>query len=95
MSTVLRLLGDPRIERDGEIVNPPQGHKAWALLAYLILCERPPSRQAVVEMLFPEAADPFAALRWSLSELRRVNDWSTTAIGGGPLHLSLTALRTE
>ena len=91
MSIVVRLLGDPRIERDGEIVNPPRGRKAWALLAYLILSERPPSRQAVTEVLFPEAADPFAALRWTLSELRRVTDWPTTAIGGDPLHLELPA----
>ena len=37
---VLRLLGPPEIERDGVIVPPPRGHKAWAVLAYLVLTER-------------------------------------------------------
>ena len=34
---VIRLLGRPEIERDGDVVAPPRGHKAWAVLAYLAL----------------------------------------------------------
>ena len=38
---VIRLLGRPGIERDGGVMVPPRGHKAWAVLAYLALAERP------------------------------------------------------
>lgn len=89
MSVVLRLLGEPRIERDGDVLPPPRGRKAWALLAYLILSERPPSRRAVAELLFNDADDPLAALRWTLSAIRRATDWSTDEIGGDPLVIRL------
>ena len=67
----IRLLGPPAIERDGEPAPPPRGRKAWALLAYLLLAERPPSRRHLAELLFSEADDPLGALRWTLAELRR------------------------
>jgi hypothetical protein len=43
----IRLLGPPEIERDGEVAAPPRGHKAWAVLAYLVLAERPVGRARV------------------------------------------------
>ncbi len=89
MSVVLHLLGEPWIERDGDPVPPPRGRKAWALLAYLILAERPPSRRTVAELLFNDADDPLAALRWTLSSIRRAADWSTEEIGGDPLTITL------
>ena len=89
VSVVVHLLGEPRIERDGEVCKPPRGHKTWALLAYLILGERPPSRRKVAEILFSEANDPLAALRWTLSEMRRSVGWSTEVLGGDPLTLAL------
>jgi DNA-binding SARP family transcriptional activator len=67
----VRLLGRPAIERDGEPVKPPRGRKAWALLAYVLLAERPPSRRVLAELLFRDADDPLGALRWTLAELRR------------------------
>ena len=67
----IRLLGRPAIERNGELVPPPRGRKAWALLAYLLLAERPPGRRHLAELLFSEADDPLGALRWTLAELRR------------------------
>ena len=54
----IRLLGRPTVERNGEPVPPPRGRKAWALLAYLLLAERPPSRRHLAELLFSEADDP-------------------------------------
>lgn len=72
MSIAIHLLGPPRIERDGVPLPPPRGQKAWALLAYLLLCEGIPTRQQVAGFLFPDAEDPLGALRWNLSELRRV-----------------------
>ncbi|TDE02555.1 AfsR/SARP family transcriptional regulator [Jiangella asiatica] len=67
----IRLLGRPAIEHDGRPGRSPRGRKAWALLAYVLLSERPPSRQRLAELLFGEADDPLGALRWTLAELRR------------------------
>jgi DNA-binding SARP family transcriptional activator len=64
-------MGKPAIERDGIVVQAPRGRKAWALLLYLILSERPPTRARLASLLFAEADDPLGALRWSLGELRR------------------------
>ena len=52
-------------------VEPPRGHKAWGLLAYLVRTRLPPSREALAALLFPEADDPLGTLRWTLSALRR------------------------
>jgi hypothetical protein len=42
-----------------------------ALLAYLLLADRPPGRRHLAELLFGDADDPLGALRWTLAELRR------------------------
>jgi DNA-binding SARP family transcriptional activator len=81
------LLGKPRVERDGEAVSNPRGYKAWGLLAYLLRTDRPPSRDELVSLLFSEADDPFAALRWNLSALRRL--LGDAGLVGDPLRLSL------
>jgi DNA-binding SARP family transcriptional activator len=67
----IRLLGQPVLERDGAVAPPPRGRKSWALLAYLMLAERPPGRRRLAELLFGDADDPLGALRWTLAELRR------------------------
>ncbi|MBB5787815.1 AfsR/SARP family transcriptional regulator [Jiangella mangrovi] len=67
----IRLLGPPVIEHDGGPIRPPRGRKAWALLAYVLLADRPPSRQRLAELFFADAEDPLGALRWTLAELRR------------------------
>jgi DNA-binding SARP family transcriptional activator/predicted negative regulator of RcsB-dependent stress response len=84
----IHLLGKPHVERDGVPVPGPRGHKAWGLLAYLLRAERPASRDHVVSLLFSEADDPAAALRWNLSELRTLLG-DRQAIEGDPLRLSL------
>jgi len=83
----IHLLGTPRVERDGEAVPGPRGYKAWGLLAYLLRTDRPPSREQLVSLLFSEADDPFAALRWNLSALRRL--LGDAVLEGDPLRLSL------
>lgn len=72
MSLTINLLGKPFVERDGSPVPSPRGRKAWALLVYLLRTERPPQRDELVSLLFAEADDPFRALRWNLTELRRL-----------------------
>lgn len=89
VSLVINLLGKPHIERDGARVQPPRGRKPWALLAYLLLCERPPPRVRLASLLFPDADDPLAALRWSLAELRRVLG-DPLALRGDPPVLQLS-----
>jgi DNA-binding SARP family transcriptional activator len=67
----IRLLGPPAILRDGRPVRSPRGRKAWAVLSYVLLAQRPPSRRHLAELLFSDADDPLGALRWTLAELRR------------------------
>lgn len=71
MAVTITLLGPPSVERDGATIAPGRGHKHWGLLAYLLLTERPPSREHLCSLLFAEADDPLRALRWNLSALRR------------------------
>ena len=72
MSIEARLLGPPLVVRDGVVYAAPRGKKVWALFAYLALSEQPPTRQLLADLLFPDAEDPGSALRWNLSELRRL-----------------------
>jgi DNA-binding SARP family transcriptional activator len=90
MGTTIRLLGKPSIEVDGLPGLHPRGRKSWAVLAFLALSERPPSRQRLASLLFADADDPLGALRWTLAELRRVLG-GREAIVGDPLSLSLRA----
>jgi DNA-binding SARP family transcriptional activator len=50
--------------------------------------ERPVSRAAVAELLFPDAEDPLRALRWTLVEVRRALGGSEV-LHGDPLRLEL------
>jgi DNA-binding SARP family transcriptional activator len=77
----VRLLGRPAVEGDGRPVRVPRGRKTWALLGYLLLAERPPSRKHLAELLFADADDPLGALRWALAELRRALDGAVTVTG--------------
>jgi hypothetical protein len=88
MALVIELLGQPRVLQHGVAIAPPRGRKSWALLAYVLLAERPPTRGRLAELLFPDADDPFGALRWSLAELRRLLG-AGCAVTGDPVVLSL------
>lgn len=72
LGLAVHLLGPPRVERGGQPVPAPRGHKAWGLLAYLVRSDAPVSRKHLAGLLFEDAEDPLAALRWNLSELRRL-----------------------
>jgi DNA-binding SARP family transcriptional activator len=88
MSLAIHLLGRPRLERDGEALTGPRGHKAWGLLAYLILSRvRAPSREHFAELLFGGADDPLGSLRWNLAELRRALGPATLSHGSTELVL--------
>jgi len=83
------LLGPPHLVRDDVVYPAPRGRKVWALLAYLALSDRPPSRQQLIDLLFPEAEDPGGALRWNLSELRRLLGGPETIGSGNTVRLRL------
>src|SRR3954454_22698527 len=84
-----RLLGPPLVVRDGTVYAAPRGKKVWALFAYLALTEQPPTRQHLAELLFPDADDPSSALRWNLSELRRLLGGPDTVGSGTTVGLRL------
>jgi DNA-binding SARP family transcriptional activator len=63
------LLGRPRIEAGDRPVQLA-GRKPWGLLAYLCL-EPWATRQELAGLLFSDADDPLAALRWALLQVRR------------------------
>src|SRR4051794_8759763 len=88
MTLTIRLLGRPGIERDGTLAPPPRGRKAWAVLTYLALAERPVGRGQLAGLLFGDAADPLGALRWTLAELRRALS-APDALRGDPVVLAL------
>jgi tetratricopeptide (TPR) repeat protein len=88
MTTVVRLLGPPRAERDGPPLPVPRGRKPWALLALVLTATGPVPRGRVCDLLFPDAVDPQAALRWTLSQVRRaVGD--AIELAGDPLRFRL------
>ncbi len=70
----ISLLGELRVLSHGSEVPLPASRKARALLAFLVLTGRPHRRQRLCEMFWDLPDDPKAALRWSLSKLRRVVD---------------------
>jgi DNA-binding SARP family transcriptional activator len=78
MGLAIYLLGAPRVERDGLHLPSPRGNKVWGLLAYLLHGDRihkrwaGPSRKQLADLLFEDAEDPLAALRWNLSQFRRL-----------------------
>ena len=88
--TVIQLLGRPAIHRPGGRGPHPRGRKAWALLALAALSDRPVPRHRLSRMLFPEADDAPAALRWVLSELRR-SLRPYASVDGDPVTLELAA----
>src|SRR5262245_50322800 len=89
MPIAAHLLGPPLMVRDGVVYAPPKGKKVWALFAYLVLADRQPTRPQLIELLFPDAEDPAGALRWNLSELRRLLGGSDTVGSGNTVQLRL------
>ncbi len=68
----LFLLGPPRIERDGDVINVDT-RKATALIAYLAITRQRHTRDALATLLWPEydQANARSALRRTLSTLNK------------------------
>lgn len=86
MSTEIRLIGSPGAHRGAERVDV-RGHKPWLLLALLLLNDHPLTRERLQRLLFVDAADPAAALRWNLSQLRRLG----VEVDGDPVRTEVPA----
>lgn len=89
MAIAVHLLGPPLLVRDDVVYPAARGRKVWGLFAYLALSDRPPTRQQLIDLLFPDADDPAGALRWNLSELRRLLGGPETVGSGNAVHLRL------
>ncbi len=70
----VRLLGEIQASRGGERLPLPASKKTRALLAYLVVDQRPHRRERLCSMLWDVTDDPRGALRWSLSKLRALVD---------------------
>lgn len=70
----IQLLGELRVVRQGAEVPLPASRKARALLAFLVATGRPHRRERLCELFWDLPNDPKAALRWSLTKLRKVVD---------------------
>jgi len=70
----ISLLGELRVTSGGSEVELPASRKARALLGFLAATGRPHRRERLCELLWDLPDDPKAALRWSLSKLRRAVD---------------------
>lgn len=83
----IRLIGPPHVI-GGDGVRPVRGFQAWALLARVLLADRPLTRRELAADLFPETADPLGALRWCLAAVRRALG-TTDFLTGDPVRTAL------
>lgn len=88
MAPVIRLLGRPEIISGDSDRTGLRGHQAWALLARILLSDRPLDRRVLAAELFPDAVDPLGSLRWCLAALRRAIGSSETLVGD-PVRIDL------
>ena len=84
MKTEIRLLGSPGAHRGLDRVDV-RGHKPWLLLGLLLLSDHPLTRERLQRLLFVDAADPAAALRWNLSQLRHIG----IQVDGDPVRVTV------
>lgn len=68
------VLGEVRVAVSGSNLPLPASRKTRALLAFLAATNRPHRRERLCELLWDLPDDPKAALRWSLTKLRKVVD---------------------
>ncbi|GIE77243.1 hypothetical protein Aph02nite_31930 [Actinoplanes philippinensis] len=86
----VRLLGVPAIEGPDGSLREVRGHKPWAVLARLLLSDRPLRRQQLAAELFPDTVDPLGSLRWCLAALRKAIG-SSQVFTGDPISVTLPA----
>lgn len=83
----IRLLGTPAVFGDDGVERPVRGRQAWAVLARVLLADRPVWRRQIAAELFPDAVDPLGSVRWCLASLRRA--LGPAALNGDPISADL------
>lgn len=73
----IAVLGELVVKVDGAAQALPRSRKARALLAYLAITGREHRREHLSELFWDVADDRRAALRWSLSKLRKTLELAT------------------
>src|SRR5215475_8384714 len=73
---MIRLLGRPTAD-----VADVRGNKPWAIAAYLALADGPVTRDRLTALLFEQADDPAKALRWNLTQVRRLLGRADSLLG--------------
>jgi DNA-binding SARP family transcriptional activator len=68
----LHVLGAFTVHHKGEPLDLPPSRKTRALLAYLAVVDEPQRRDQLCELFWDTPDDLRAALRWSLSKIRKV-----------------------
>ena len=68
----IKVLGDLAVSADDEPIDLPASKKTRALLAFLVVSERPLRRERLCEIFWDLPDDPRGSLRWSLSKIRSV-----------------------
>ena len=84
----VRLIGPPTIELPTGERPDVRGQKSWALLARLLLADRPLTRRELSAELFPDTVDPLGSLRWCLAGLRKALG-SSELFTGDPVRADL------
>ncbi len=88
MGMCISLIGRPEIRGDDGELRRIRGGKSWAVLARVLLADRPPTRRQLANELFADADDPLGSLRWCLAELRRAVG-SSESFCGDPVSADL------
>lgn len=70
MSISINVIGTMSIFRNGEVLSLPKSKRTRALLAYLLIANRPHRRERLCEVFWESPSDVKGALRWSLSKVR-------------------------
>jgi TolB-like protein/DNA-binding SARP family transcriptional activator/Tfp pilus assembly protein PilF len=70
----LRMLGPMAVVRDGVALKLPASRKVRALIAYLALSARAPTRDHLCQLFGDIPSDPRGEIRWCLSKARAVLD---------------------
>ena len=68
----LSVLGAFAVRHRGKALDLPPSRKTRALLAYLAVADQPQSRQRLCGLFWDTPDDLRAALRWSLSKIRKI-----------------------
>jgi DNA-binding SARP family transcriptional activator len=89
----LQVLGVFTVRHDGKPLELPPSRKTRALLAYLAVVDEPQRREQLCELLWDTPDDLRAALRWSLSKIRKIVNVGEQDLLAADRHL--IALRTQ